>query len=151
MPRKSLNAETVTFSAGNESVTVTGEQFDNAVDRLTGNARKRAHQQEELPGLKLVAEVDTKSILIGKSQIIELWELGIYTHLAFVDAALKYERIEEGNINIDNFIFNWQGIPDPDTGRVKRLTKKQLLMAIATLEEKGVLRLTNSQLSLELQ
>ncbi len=97
-------------------------------------------------------EVDLHSLILGKAKIIELWDLGIWNDLAFVYAAVCYEeKNNQGDlftIDIENFIFNWSGIPDPDTGKVKRLTKKRLLNCLTTLEEKGEFRLQQSQLSL---
>lgn len=86
-------------------------------------------------------------LILTKSQIIEKWELGVYSTLAFVDAALAYEGLNRP-LDIDNFIHEWRGVLNPDTGKAKKLTRKQLLVAIATLEEKEVVELEATQLAL---
>lgn len=96
-------------------------------------------------------DVDIDSLIIGKAKITELWELGIYSDLAFVHAALEYWRKSNGDffdLDLEGFMHNWRGIPDPDTGRAKKLTKRRLLTSIATLEEKGLIEMKSSQLSL---
>lgn len=86
---------------------------------------------------------------LDRAEIIEKWDLGIYSHLAYVDAALAYDGFTD--IDIEDFIDRWSGVPDPDTGRVKRLSKRHLLAAIATLDEKGVIKLKNTQLTIDFE
>lgn len=114
----------------------------------------------QIPLIK-VAEIDPCSLLIDRKAIINNWELGIWSNLAFIFAAVLYDQrvlVREGRekeighykLDIENFIVRWQGTPDHDTNRIKRLTKRHVMTAIAILEEKGVFRIHDSQLSLDL-
>ena len=107
----------------------------------------KAEETQQIPGLSLVEAADMNSVVLSKSDLIELWELGVFSPLAYVYAAIKYDGLDSP-IDIENFIFRWQGVVNPDTGKVKRLTKKQLLVAVATLEEKEVINFYESQLHL---
>ncbi|MBD2019400.1 hypothetical protein H6F43_04275 [Leptolyngbya sp. FACHB-36] len=106
-----------------------------------------AEKMQQIPGLTLVKTVDLNSVILGKSDLIELWELGVLSPLAYVYMALKYDGLDNP-IDVEGFIFCWQGISDPDTGKAKRLSKKQLLAAVATLEEKEIVEFKPSQLCL---
>lgn len=101
--------------------------------------------------MKLLSLDSTKQArsALTKAEIIEKWDLGIYSHLAYVDAALAHDG--RTDIDIENFIFDWSGVADPDTGRTKRLTKRHLLAAIAALDEKGVISLQNTQLTIDFE
>jgi hypothetical protein len=112
-------------------------------------------------GLKLVAEVDLNSLMLGKNAIVELWEAGVLSPLAYIHFAILYERKADrgdnvGNellgtvkLNLDAFIERWVGNGTADRP-FKMLKRKQVLMAIATLEEKGLLDITTSVLQLSL-
>ena len=85
---------------------------------------------------------------LSKHDLIDLWENGILSPLAFICLAIKHDALNEQPFDMDNFIFNWRGSANPDTGRVKTLSKKQVLSAIATLEEKD--QITIDKLSVQL-
>jgi hypothetical protein len=107
-----------------------------------------------MPGLQLAATGSVSDVRLSKHKILELWENGILPDVAFVYLALQCtEKEMEGmtldRLDIENFCFNWRGAGD-GSGKVKELTKKRLLNAVTTLEQKGYLTLHNSQLSLDL-
>jgi len=91
---------------------------------------------------------------LTKHELVSLWESGILPPTAYIHLALQYEFRQTGEIeyqlDIENFIFNWRGATDPDSGKVKELKRKQVAMAVFTLEEKGLIGVTKEQLTLDL-
>lgn len=119
MPRKSLNAETVTLSAGNQSVTLAGEQFDNAANHITRNARKRAKQSEPEPEklpiiqiTKIKISLNDSSLLrydrVTKNKETEHCELQFFgaIHPDFQDALDYFRRIAIDAIGLDESAWN---------------------------------------------
>jgi len=93
-------------------------------------------------------------LTLTKHSLIDLWESGILPPTAYVHLALQYELMQTGEVeyqlDIENFIHNWRGTLDPDSGKVKELKRKQVAMAVFTLEEKGLIGVTKEQLTLDL-
>lgn len=95
MPRtKSPSNETITFSMGDESVTLTGEQFDNASKRITGNARKRARQRSANDAQKQVKQSESEP---EKVPIIQITKIKISLNDS---SLLRYDRVTK---NLDLF------------------------------------------------
>lgn len=101
----------------------------------------------EAASMTLVADVDLRSIVLDKGQLIELWQWGVLNPMAFVYLALKYEGYNgEKVIDIDLFCGRWVG----DEGSVKRLTRRQVVSTIAALEAKQLLQIPGGiQMNLE--
>ncbi len=93
-------------------------------------------------------------LLLTKHKLIELWDSGILPPTVYAYFALQYELTQTGEVEVnfdaETFIFNWRGMSDPDTGKCKELKPKQVAVAIHTLQEKGLLRVTREQLTLDL-
>ena len=135
--------------------TINSEQAPRAIRPI----QMDADEVEFLEPLKIPIGQDAaiapkEPLVIGRFRILELWEIGVYSDLAFVQAAIAYDfgnNPEVFNIDLENFIHNWRGSEDPDTGKVKKLKKRSLLNCVARLEELGILRMKSSQLSLEFE
>lgn len=91
--------------------------------------------------------VETLDLTITRPELIELWECGVINNLAYVYLALKSEGHEPGKqINLDYFAGRWTGTGE----RAKTLTRRQVLNAVAILDEKRVIAIGGSvQLQLE--
>jgi hypothetical protein len=104
-------------------------------------------------GLELVAEIDMNSLLLGKREIIKMWDSGVLSPLAYVHLALLYERKRGGgghfvSIDIGCFIESWAG--SKASSGPKMLKPKQVLAALATLEEKELLEMSSPMIQLDL-
>lgn len=97
--------------------------------------------------MTLVADVDLRSIILTKEQLIELWQWGVLNCMAFIYLALKYERHNgEKKIDVDLFCGRWVG----GENATKRLTRRQVVSTIAALEAKGLLQIPGGiQMTLE--
>ena len=94
-------------------------------------------------------------VRLPKHQIIEFWENGLLNPLAYVLLAIEWEKLNTEKatlkIDIDNFIHEWAGTVDPDTGKGKKLTKRQLIGAILTIEEKTGEELITARIEVDVQ
>lgn len=83
---------------------------------------------------------------LTKSEIIDRFEGGVFNKLAFIHEALKHDQSEvDGDlmdIDPENFVFNWRGAPDPDTGKVKEIDPVDLLIVLLQLHKKGAIVVT---------
>lgn len=95
---------------------------------------------------------------MGKAKIIELWENGILSNLAYVYCAIQYLKINEDpkakksiRRNWEQFVGDWAGTVDADTGKRKMLTKKALFMALLAIEDKTGDSLVSGEIEIQLE
>ena len=91
-------------------------------------------------------------LLLTKHQLIEMWDAGILSAMAYAYLALLHDRefVEaRGSIDLDFFADAWEGIPKPNAVSGKRLHPHQLRAALGALEKKEVITLGDRQLKLE--
>ena len=110
-------------------------------------------EQVEQQELVHVPGIPANTINLSKFALLDMWDRGILPPVAFVALALKFEAEDiqnDGSIDIDNFIENWEAIPHGEADHGKRLTEEQLRKALATLAQKEQIAFPDRQLSLTL-
>lgn len=85
---------------------------------------------------------------IRVAEIKELWDLGILNPLGYTALCLLAEGAE--NLDIEGFCQRWQGSPDHQTEKVRKLTPKQVKLAIIALEDKGAIEVPDVPIQLRL-
>ncbi len=90
--------------------------------------------------------IETSDLTVTRPELIELWESGVISNLGYVYLALKLEKHRPGEpLNVDYFAGRWTGTGE----RPKALTRRQVMTAIAILDDKGLLSI-GGQIQLQL-
>lgn len=85
---------------------------------------------------------------IKVSEIRELWDLGVLNPLAYTALALLAEGAE--SIDAEAFCQRWQGMPDHQTQKVRKLTKDQVEQSLLTLKKKQAIEVPDKPIQLRL-
>jgi hypothetical protein len=85
-----------------------------------------------------------------QDQILDLWGAGIFNDSAFIYAALSIDKENGQAFDLDNFIFRWQTMPDPDTGRNKVLTHAAVLKVLEKMQKLEMLEIKRATIQLTL-
>ena len=109
-------------------------------------------EPENLPHLSLgrPITIDMNSLLFSKPEIVELWEMGVVGAVGYVYMALSYDKKAGQAFDLENFIIRWKGIPDPNTGKTKKLSPKDVMNAVCVLEEKQMIESSVAKTRVEL-
>lgn len=93
-------------------------------------------------------QYNTKLKDIKVAEIRELWDLGVLNPLAYTALALLAEGAE--SIDPEVFCQRWQGIPDHQTQKVRKLTPDQVEQALLALKKKQAIEVPNKPIQLRL-
>ncbi|MBD2076340.1 hypothetical protein H6F86_21135 [Phormidium sp. FACHB-592] len=90
-----------------------------------------------------------KAGTLSKSNLIELWDLGLINATGYIAAALLMEG-DDRDLDIEAFCLRWRGVPDHQTNKVKTVKPKQVKLALIALEEKGAIEVPDKPIQLRL-
>lgn len=149
-----------TPKARGKVASLTAKQAEKAIEAMATEATPpepvtiTAQELDDLELEKLERlTVPRSSILLNKSQIIELWENKIFSDIAMIYCAILYLQSMEGlndmTLHYETFVVDWRGTPD-DKGKVKELSKARFQSSLCLLEERGYIQLPKTVVQLRL-
>ncbi len=91
----------------------------------------------------------SKAIDLTDKKLIEMFDLGLLTPLAYISFALQFEDLSQP-LDLENFCFRWRGTPNPETNKVKELKPIQVERVLLSLKEKKVIDVPAQKIQLTL-